>query len=127
MEVSPAPSGTIALDIPANLTSLPVVRVFAGSVGRERGWDEPTTEDLRIVLSELAAAAVESPTAGARIEISAIPDGDRLRFRFHGIGSWGQRQDGAPARRSLLDALVPGAEYEVGGAEGIVASFAFPA
>ena len=125
MEAAPA-RGAIALDVPAAATSLPVVRVFAGSVGRERNWDEPTTEDLRLVLSELAAAAVEVPAAGARIQISAIPDGDRVRFRVEGIGSWSEQQDGAPARRALLDALVPGADYEADDGGGIAATFSFP-
>jgi anti-sigma regulatory factor (Ser/Thr protein kinase) len=96
----------VAFSVPADAASLATVRLFAASLGSTFGVAPDEIDDLKLVLSELCAAAVH----GSEIfEVRVGPVDGRLRFLCRGAGpTSGPDTD---RRRGMLEALIPDAVY----------------
>jgi hypothetical protein len=103
-------AGTIALQIPVDPAFLSVARMFGGSLAKTFGLDAERTEDLRLALSEICAAAAEGGDGASSlptIDIDVSWDETALQFtcRQIPIGSDGPRW-------MLVRALMPDARIE---------------
>jgi anti-sigma regulatory factor (Ser/Thr protein kinase) len=117
------PADTIALRIPVDPAFLSVARMFGGSVAKTFGLDAERTEDLRLALSEICAAAAEGGTDGGSsrptIDIDVSWDETSLRFSCLQVPI---ASDGP--RWMLIRALMP--DLQVDGAEPARISFTVP-
>jgi hypothetical protein len=100
------------LRIPADAAYLSVARMFGGSVARTFGLDPERTEDLRLALSEICAAAVEARSdEPASVAIDVSWDDAAVRFTCPSIPLAAD----AP-RWMLIQALLPDVRMDGSGA-----------
>jgi anti-sigma regulatory factor (Ser/Thr protein kinase) len=98
------------------------VRILAGSIGRVVGLADEEIEDLKLVLSELCAEAVEASGPTGFVEIRFVREAASLatEVRTPQQSSDEKRNESADQRRRLLDALVPSLNSVFEGAERVV-------
>ena len=106
-----------SIRIPSATAPVASCRAFVGGVARQAGYSEEVIEDLRLVASEAAAQALEEGVADEGIELRARMDGPRLTIEIEPSGWFaGAAEGGHPeqtaARRALIEALFPDAEFE---------------
>ena len=99
----------VALSVPADPASAATVRLFAASLGSTFDVAPEEIEDLKLVLSELCAAAVGGSEA---FEVRVTEVDGRLRFECRGVDQ--ALGPDADLRRGMLEALIPEAEYGAG-------------
>ena len=100
------------LRIPADAVYLSVVRMFGGSVAKTFALDPERTEDLRLALSEICAAAVEAwSDVGAAMSIDVTWEDAAVRFTCPGVAM----PEDEP-RWALVRSLVPDARRDGEGA-----------
>jgi hypothetical protein len=90
-----------------------VVRIFVGAVAERWNVPEPARDDLRLVASELFAAAVEAG-AGQDVTFTLTVDGDRVSLHATGVDPLGPDGSADPGgwsgRFELIQALFPDAD-----------------
>jgi anti-sigma regulatory factor (Ser/Thr protein kinase) len=101
------------LRVPAEASFVSTVRIFAGAIGRQAGLQDERIDDLKLVVSEVAAELIGDGRHGphgvvvVEVEVEDATGTARVTCR----GPAPSRQDGAdPAadhRRRLLEAIVP--------------------
>lgn len=99
---------SVALRLPADAGWLSIVRLFVASSGRQLELDAESVEDVKLVVTELCSAALESVdgTQGTlTVEIGSTGADATVTVRGTGVtfGGIPQRE----ARSQMLDALVP--------------------
>ena len=93
-----------AIELPARPAAVEVARHFAVVAFRVWGLDEPTVEDARLAVSELATAAV---VGGAdRFSLVCELTDDRILVSVSPLGADGM-VDGPIDRRDIVEALFP--------------------
>jgi anti-sigma regulatory factor (Ser/Thr protein kinase) len=112
----------VTLRIPAESSQIGTVRILAGAIGRHVGLTEEQVEDLKLVLSELCAEAVEASVAGGFVQMRFVRGEASLatEVRTHAGSSEKRRNESADHRRRLLNALVPTMSSVLEGAERVV-------
>jgi histidine kinase-like protein len=112
----------VTLRIPADASQIGTVRILAGSIGRVVGLADEEIEDLKLVLSELCAEAVEASDPGGFVEIRFVREAAALatEVRTPARNSEKRGNGSADQRRRLLDALVPSLSSVVEEAERVV-------
>jgi anti-sigma regulatory factor (Ser/Thr protein kinase) len=94
--------------LPADAGWLAIVRLFVASSGRQLELDAETVEDVKLVVTELCSAALESAdgTQGTlTVEIGSTGPDAAVTVRGTGV-TFGAIPHG-DARGQMLDALVP--------------------
>jgi anti-sigma regulatory factor (Ser/Thr protein kinase) len=106
----------ITLSLPAEAVFAVTARTFAANAARHYGLDEETTEDLRLVASELFTNAVERRSDAVAFEIRCTDR--RWEMRVEGIGALvdedaeGRREGWFVGyRAALLETLVDRVEF----------------
>jgi anti-sigma regulatory factor (Ser/Thr protein kinase) len=112
----------VTLRIPADASQIGTVRILAGAIGRHVGLSDERVEDLKLVLSELCAEAVEASGPGGFVEMRFEQEADSLAIevRTPATSSQMKRNDSSDQRRRLLDALVPSTGTVLERAERVV-------
>ena len=111
----------MSLRIPADASQIGTVRILAGSIGRVVGLADEEIEDLKLVLSELCAEAIEASGPGGFVEIRFVREAASLATEVRApAGSEKRRNDSDDQRRRLLDALVPSLSSVIEEAERVV-------
>jgi anti-sigma regulatory factor (Ser/Thr protein kinase) len=112
----------VTLSIPADAGHVAALRSFAFAIGRHEQLADDAVEDLKLALSEIASAAIESGTTGPIV----IDIDDRERSLFvevrSGISSIERSPSSEFERRHLVEALFPSVTFARDGATEI-ASF----
>jgi anti-sigma regulatory factor (Ser/Thr protein kinase) len=112
------------LRVPAEASFVSTVRIFAGAIGRQEGLDDERVDDLKLVVSEVAAGLIGDGRHGpdARLVVEVGGDGGTLRVTCRGPASTDgdARDPAADHRRRLLEAIVPDARWVLAGDEQIV-------
>ncbi|MGH2596402.1 MAG: hypothetical protein ACRDH7_10625 [Actinomycetota bacterium] len=102
----------LSLEIPLGAAHILTARLFAGGVARTLELGEETADVLRLTLTEICSEAVERRRAG-RIIIAVSTDTVPIRVSVAAIGALDDEahtdSTEATYRKTLIDALVPGA------------------
>jgi histidine kinase-like protein len=98
------------------------VRILAGAIARHVGLSDEQIEDLKLVLSELCAEAVEASGPGGFVEMRFEREAASLatEVRTPAPSSGKKRNESADERRRLLDALIPSMSTALEGAERVL-------
>lgn len=118
----------MTLRVPADPAQIGTVRILAGTIGRHAGLGVEQIEDLKLVLSELCAEAVEASGPNGVVEMRfewepgslATEVRTATEVKTAAAGPDGGRSDVADQRRRLLDALVPSRSSSLEGEDAVV-------
>jgi anti-sigma regulatory factor (Ser/Thr protein kinase) len=105
----------LSLEIPADPAHILTARLFARGVARSLGLDDEVADVLQLALTEICSEAIDRRTGG-RIVIDVLPDSDPIRVAVVAGGIRGDQPSPPPIeatyRRTLIEALVPGATFD---------------
>jgi anti-sigma regulatory factor (Ser/Thr protein kinase) len=96
------------LRVPAKADALPLVRLFAASVGRHVDLPPEVVGDLKLALTEVCSAAVEvarSDDDDITVTVSLLIEGDRLAVHVSASRAFSTGDPASDDRARLLDAL----------------------
>lgn len=96
------------LRAPAKADALPLVRLFAASVGRRVDLPPEVVEDLRLALTEVCSAAVEAARSEddvMTVTMNLLIEGDTLMVRVSSSSAFSAGDPASDDRGRLLDAL----------------------
>ena len=110
----------MTLRIPADASQIATVRILAGAIGRHVALNDEHIEDLKLVLSELCAEAIERSTPGGFVEMRFVQEAESLATEVRTPDGGSESSDPADRRRRLLDALLPSSTTVVEGSERVV-------
>jgi hypothetical protein len=101
-------AGSATLRAPAKADTLPLVRLFAASVGRQIDLPPELVEDLRLALTEVCSAAVEAARSEddvMTVTVNLLNEGDTLMVRVSSSSTFSTGGPASDDRGRLLDAL----------------------
>lgn len=105
----------LSLEIPPDPAHIVTARSFASGVARSLGLDDETADLLRLALSEVCSEAIEQ-RRGGRIVVDVSADTPPARVTVVATGvrrdQTGSHSIDATFRRSLIEALAPGATFD---------------
>ena len=108
----------VVLSVPAQPSSLRLVRLVVASMAADAGFDFDTVEDLRIAADELINTVMSVTAADGSVSIEVTVSNETLQLR-----SWAPAEaDHAavvvdPLAAQILSALVDSSSFEVRGAQ----------
>lgn len=97
-----------AIRLPADPPALALVRLFAAAIGRHVGIEEEDVEDLKLVLTEVCSAAIESATGdhdAVTVTVAWSADPVELEVHVSSTSTFSTGEPGLSDRAGLLHAL----------------------
>lgn len=97
-----------AIRVPADPRALALVRLFAGAIGRHVDLEEEDVEDLKLALTEVCSAAIESATGdhdALTVEVGWSADPVELGVHVVSSSRFSTGDPGSSDRAGLLEAL----------------------
>jgi anti-sigma regulatory factor (Ser/Thr protein kinase) len=107
----PSGGSELRLSVPAQSDQISTLRSFAFAVGRQAGLDEETVEDLKLVLSEIAADGIEGGGSSVSVTVDERPAA--IGFSVEVRGARAPRRDPNVDRAQLVLALFPTVRTEL--------------